>query len=414
MALGLGLLIGIERERSGKEVGIRTFSFTALLGFLSWHLGPLFSVTTLVLTAVVVLVINISALQKGGGVEATTSVCLFLVAIVGMLVAQDAIITSVAVIVLLLLLLSWKEEMLMFTANLQRNELHAAISLGLLAFVIYPVLPEGALDPWGLFLPRKIWLMVVLISAIGFFNYVLLRIYGTKGITYTGILGGLVNSTATAAGLAEQSKEGEHDLEVPAFRGIIWAKSAAFLRNVIVMAIFAPTGLLPSFLPIMFMLIANSLFLLIGRKHGSKEAPAIKLASPFSMKSAMTFGAFFAAITAVGAIAEQLAGDFGFYAVSFAGGIISSSSTAATAAHLVVEGRITPEVAGGGLVLSSISSALVMLPIVWRVVPKSTLSRRVFISTIVLALAGIVGLIINPYFLQQFQVIETWISPIGL
>ena len=410
IALGLGLLVGLERERAGKEVGLRTFSLASLLGFLSWKLGHLYTIATLAFIAVIVVVVNISALRKGTGVEATTSVCLFLICFVGMLVAQEALILAVAIVVFMLLLLSWKEEMLVFTMHLQRNEVHAAITLGLLTFVILPVLPVGAFDPWGLFSPRDVWWMVVLISAIGFANYILLKLYGTKGITYTGFLGGLVNSTATAAELVGTMKESPADLEDTTFRGLMWARTASFLRNGVILALFAPEALPAGLVPV-GMMIAVSLTMAL-RKKGKMEGapPELKLQSPFSLRSALTFGLYFAIITIIGGIAQQIAGNLGFYAVAFAGGIVSSSSTAATAAHLVSQGLISPQVAGSGVVLSSISSALVMLPVVWRGSGSTALVRRVAWSIGCVVVASGIGIAVNPLFLEQYAAVEAWVS----
>lgn len=412
ITLGLGLLVGLERERSGKEVGLRTFSLSALLGFLSWKMGPVYAVGTLAFIAVLVVVINISALQKGTGVEATTSVCLFLVTIVGMLVALEALFVAVAVVIFALLLLSWKEEMLVFTMRLQRNELHAAITLGLLSFVILPVLPEGAFDPWGLFAPRQVWWMVVLISAIGFANYILLRLYGTKGMTYTGFLGGLVNSTATAAELSGKLQTSHSGLVETTFRGLMWAKSAAYLRNGIILGLFAPEALPAGFLPVSMMLAVTVFLALKGpRRDKAETPPEIELESPFSLRSAFTFGVFFAVITAIGGIAQQVAGNLGFYAVSFAGGIVSSSSTAATAAHLVSQGLIPPVVAGSAIVLSSISSSLVILPVVWRSSRSVELVRSVAWAIVWIVAASAIGVAINPYFLDKYAAIEAWVMP---
>src|SRR5690606_39385666 len=97
------------------------------------------------------------AMRKQNSVEATTSVSLFLMAFVGMLVAQGQLFVGVAVTVLMLILLSWKEELVLFTRHLKRHEVHAAITLLLLSFVILPVLPRGPVDPWGLFDLRSVW-----------------------------------------------------------------------------------------------------------------------------------------------------------------------------------------------------------------------------------------------------------------
>ncbi len=410
ITLGLGLLVGLERERAGKEVGLRTFSFVALLGFLGWSMGHVYAVSTLAFLCVVVIIINVRALQKGTGVEATTSVALFIVAFVGMLVAQGVIFTPVAVIVLMLALLSWKEEMVVFSRHLQRNEIHAAITLGILSFVILPALPSGPLDQWGLFDVRKIWLMVVLISAIGFGNYVLLKLYGSRGINYTGFLGGLVNSTATAAELSQKAS-GNQGMEHTAFKGIMWAKTAAFLRNGIILAMFAPTALPAGLVPV-GMMLAVTIFLALRSPKGevSTETPEIQLESPFSLRSAMVFGIFFAVITVLGGVAGQLLGDLGFYVVAFFGGIVSSSSTAATAAHLVTSEKITSLVAGSAVIISSISSALVILPVVWKGSGKPWLVRRVAIAIGWVIIASAIGILINPYLLEQYYVVEAWIA----
>jgi len=406
ISLGLGLLVGLERERAGKEVGLRTFSFSALLGYLTWHLGPQFAIAALAVVGIVVIVFNVRAISTGSGVEATTSVALFLVTIVGMMMAEGAVVVSVAVVVLMLALLSYKEEMVLFTNHLQRAELHAAITLGILSFVILPVLPKGPLDPWGLFDVRKIWLMVVLISAIGFANYILLKLYGPKGINYTGFLGGLVNSTATVAELSQSARADGLGLDDAAFRGILWAKTAAFLRNGVILAIFAPAALPAGIVPIGLMLIANLLPVLRRSRSKEESAPAINLRSPFSLKSALTFGWMFAVITVLGGIAGQLLGDLGLYVVSFFGGLVSSSSTAATAAHLASSGHITPMVAGTAVVISSIASALVVLPLVWKGSGSPQFVRRVVGNTILAIVAAAVGVAVNPYILAQYKVVE--------
>src|SRR5690606_2609414 len=358
ITLGLGLLVGFERERAGKEVGLRTFSFSALLGFLSWKMGPAYAIATLAFTAVLVVIFNINAMSKRAGVEATTSVSLFLMVFVGMLVGQGHLFMGVAVTILMLILLSWKEELVLFTRHLSRQEMHAAITLLLLSFVILPVLPPGPVDPLGLFDLRSVWTMVVLISAISFGNYILLRLYGARGVTFTGFFGGLVNSQATAVALSQKARDGDASVEDLAFRGIMLAKASSFLRNGITLAIFAPSALPAGVLPVGLSLAVTLFFALRRGRKAMVPPPSIEMESPFSLASALQFGALFAVITVIGTIAQQLLGSVGFYAVSIAGGLVSSASTAATAANLVTAGRIEPAVAGSAVVLSSAASAL--------------------------------------------------------
>lgn len=408
ITIGLGLLVGFERERAGKEVGLRTFSFTALLGYLTWNLGHPYALTGLALLGVMVIVINASALRAGSGVEATTSVALFLIYVVGMLVAQGQLFIPVSVVILMLALLSWKEEMVTFSKHLKRSEIHAAITLALLSFVILPVLPDAPVDPWGLLNARRVWLMVVLISSIGFANYILLKLYGARGITFTGFFGGLVNSTATAMEMAQKARDGDPAIEEFAFRGVMWAKTAAFLRNAVILGIFAPSALPGGILPIGLMLAVSLYYALRGARRAAIEPPELVLESPFSLKAALQFGLLFAIITAVGNVAQTVLGVFGFYAVSFAGGMISSSSTAATAANFVMLGQITPVEAGASVVISSIASALVILPLVWRTAGKS-LGRRVAKTILIMMVVTAIGIAINPFFVKQYSAVTSWL-----
>lgn len=105
------------------------------------------------------------------------------------------------------MLLAWKTELSRFAGGLQPAEIRSAVLLGLIGFVIYPVLPKHYIDPWQLFNPSDAWISVIAIAGIGFVNYVFLRIYSTRGLYLGALFGGLVNSSATVAELAARAKE---------------------------------------------------------------------------------------------------------------------------------------------------------------------------------------------------------------
>lgn len=414
IAMGLGLLVGLERERSGKAAGMRTFSMAALVGFVSWKMGLTFALASLVFVSVLIVVFNVWAIRRSLVAETTTSVALFLITLVGMMTAAGNLLISVAVVIFVMLLLSWKEEMVLFSQHLKRNELHAAITLGLLTFVILPVLPRGTVDPWGLFDPYSVWLMVVLISAIGFVNYILLKRYGGKGILYTGFLGGLVNSTATAVELSQKARHGDDGAEELVFRGILWAKVASFLRNGLVLGIFAPQALPASLVPVTLMLVVVLLMALRKAKAVlQSNTPLVSLESPFSLRSALQFGALLAVITVLATIAQQLFGDFGFYIVAFLGGIVSSASTAATAATMFATGQITGAMAGTAVVIASVASTIVILPVVWRGSGSQSLTRRVGIAVAVVMVSIAIGIALNSLVFQQFETTQNWFEMVS-
>src|SRR5690606_33957922 len=122
------------------------------------------------------------------------------------------------------------------------------------------------------------------------------------------------------------------------------------------------------------------------------------------------FGLFFAVITVFGGVAGQLLGDLGFYVVAFFGGFVSSSSTAATAAHLVSTAKITPLVAGSAVIISSISSTLIILPVVWKASGKPFLARRVAAAIGWVIAVSTVGILVNPFLLEKYYVMQTWIA----
>jgi uncharacterized membrane protein (DUF4010 family) len=103
------------------------------------------------------------------------------------------------------MLLAVKPQLRAFAGGLSQQEVRSAVLLALVGFVIWPLLPDRFVDPWQLLQPREDWITVVLIACLGFLNYVLFRAYGSKGIYLTAILGGLVNSTATAAELNREN-----------------------------------------------------------------------------------------------------------------------------------------------------------------------------------------------------------------
>lgn len=190
LALALGLLIGLERERRGKEAGLRTFGFISLMGALGGSLGPAFALLILLLIGVLAIILNLSSLRADRGTELTTSAAMLVTGLAGILCGQGHTATPAAVMVIATTLLAWKERLAGFSSGLTESELRSALLLAILAIVIYPALPIGAIDPWHLIEPRATWVTVILIAAIGFVNYILWKLYGPRGTELSGFFGG--------------------------------------------------------------------------------------------------------------------------------------------------------------------------------------------------------------------------------
>lgn len=413
LALALGLLIGLERERRGKEAGLRTFGFVALLGALGGSLGTPFALATLALTGMLTVVLNVQTLRANQGAELTTSAAMLVTCMAGILCGLGHTISPAAVMVIATALLAWKERLAGFSMGLSEGELRSALLLAILAIVIYPALPAGPIGPLGLVEPRAAWVTVILIAGIGFVNYILWKMYGTRGAELSGFLGGLVNSNFTVIEMASRVRQSAGALQGTAFRGILLATAAMLLRNAALLAILAPLALLGALGAFGLMLlccVALVLASLRGRRGlPPVQAPAITLDLPFSLPQALKYGVVFLLLHVVGALTQRQFGDAGFYFVSVVGGLMSSASAVAAAATLAAQGSLAPGVAGTGAVLASFTSMAFSLSFVLRTRERG-LILRLGTSMLGVAGAGLVGLLLSrqlePWFAQ-------WLPALG-
>lgn len=391
LALLIGLLVGLEREWRGKEAGLRTFGLVSMLGALSGLLGSSHAVAGSALVALLVVFLNLQAMRAEQSTELTTSAALFVIFSTGVLCGLGHRVMPVAVAFVTAGLLSWKESLAEFGHKLTAQELRSAIVLGILAFAVYPVLPENAIDPWSLIQPRAAWLTVLLIAGIGFANYVLWKLFGSRGIEIAGFLGGLVNSTVTVTELASRLAGMGPSLAKIAYRGIMFSVAAMALRNAVVLGLLHRGSLGVSAAPLALMCVTSAALGWFTSRPALQvgETQSFELKSPFSLLTALKFGAILVVLQAAETLAHGFLGQYGFYAVSLAGGVVSSASAVAAAAMLAAAGSITPTTAGVGALLASLASATVNIVLVARVSGSRELTRRIALSTALVIALGL-------------------------
>ncbi len=359
LATLLGMFLGLEREWSQKSAGIRTFALISLLGAVFSIVGNDGLIVlggVLVVTSSVLLAVQSFVEEEVEGLSLTTSVSMLVAYSIGTLVAHGFIIESVTVAVLSSLLLVLKRELHQFAWGLSREEMRSAVEFVILAFVVYPLLPNETIDPWGAIQPRLIWSLVIAISAIGFVNYVLVKKYQGRGYAFTGFFGGLVNSTAVVAEMAKRAKN-ETGLIGIAVGSILLANAAMAVRNAVIVAAFVPEAALVIGAPLGAIAIAGIAIAVLRSDWRTKlEAD---LTSPFSLRNALTFGALFLGVLLVSVLAEGAFGATGFVATAFLAGLVSSGTATTTAVSLVGTGQITVETAAAGVVAGTAASILV-------------------------------------------------------
>lgn len=341
VAIGLGLLVGLQRERTDRSIGgIRTFPLIALLGFLCALLGEAYGgwvVAAGFLALAASLAVANFARMRAGGLDSgmTTEVsALLLFALGGYLVvgnpAVAAVVGGVSV-----LLLHFKQPMHRFAGALGETDMRAIMQFVVLTMVILPVLPREDYGPYGVWNPFNIWLMVALIVAISLSGYAAYKLFGaTAGPLLAGLLGGLISSTATTVSYARRTAASPASAALPAFV-IVVASSVAIARTLVEVAVAAPTMFAALAPPIAALLAASIAIAGVMFVRSRDEAVAMpEQRNPASLGSALLFGAIYAIVLLAVEVARRRFGDAGLFAVAALSGLTDTDAITLSTAKL--------------------------------------------------------------------------------
>jgi uncharacterized membrane protein (DUF4010 family) len=396
IAVLIGMLVGMEREWSNKDVGVRSFAIVSLLGMLASVIGVNIAIASLIGVLLLVAAMNARSILTDRSLEITTSAALIVNYLLGVLVGLGHIFTPVAGAIVMTMLLAWKTELSRFAGGLQPSEIRSAVLLGLIGFVIYPVLPNRYVDPWQLFNPSDAWISVIAIAGIGFVNYVLLRIYSTRGLYLGAVFGGLVNSSATVAELASRAQETGMITRTTTL--CLLTTIAMFARNLILATLFSPRSLSATLVPLLAMTLVAGFWIWRDRAIEDKLAGSLTLNSPISLAKVVWFGLLFIVIQVVGTLLTRFFGSYGMLATGIFGGLVSSASTTAAASTMAMHGKISAALAGSTTVLTSLASAAVNLPIVWRATNNKAVVRRLTMEMASVVATGIIAVTVDRIF----------------
>ncbi len=173
---------------------------------------------------------------------------------------------------------------------------------------------------------------------------------------------------------------------------------AMFARNLIILAIFAPTAVRSAAPSLVVMALVSLAFLWQQKRRSQNQIGELKLSSPLSLSKVFKFGLIFLLIDIVGSLGHRYFGHLGFFVVSLLGGLVSSASTTGAAATLAMHGAISPQSAGLATVLTSMTSALSNLPLLHQEVRRWELTRKLIIVSSVVVLAGLLTMLLRIWF----------------
>jgi uncharacterized membrane protein (DUF4010 family) len=400
LAALVGLMVGLEREHSQREsetshfAGIRTFPLMTLLGctaaFLSTEGQPwLFAVGFSGLAVLVLIVYAFSAQQGDLGV--TTEIAVLIVYLIGGLIYWDQIWLAAALGVIVTVLLAARPVLHGLVARIEREDIYAALKFGVVSAVVLPLLPNQTYGPWDVLNPFRIWLMVVFVSAIGFIGYGAIKLLGAqRGIGLTGLLGGLVSSTAVTLSFSQRSRDATFLGKHLAF-GIAVA-SVTMYPTVLVQALVFNRRLAGEvWLPLVLLsAIGTAVCVFLWQRAQSQEEQDTKLANPFRLWPAIQFGILFGVVLLITRGAQSVLGDTGVYVTSFLAGLTGLDAVTLSMAQLAGRG-VSYEVAAQALLVAvtanTVAKAALTLFLGARSLHRYTLPSLGFLALISLGWA---------------------------
>jgi uncharacterized membrane protein (DUF4010 family) len=411
IAVLLGALVGIEREKHRRErkakteqtAGLRTFILFALLGACTAWLSRVFesywivAAGLLITGAFVVAGYVVTTRGQKEAVGLTTEVAVIIVFVLGAIDMLGGTEIAIALAVITTAVLAYKDPMHGFVKQLGWDDVYSGLQLLIATFVALPLLPDKPIDPWGALNPYELWLLVILISGLSLVGYALTRWLGPgKGALLTGFAGGLVSSTAVTVSFSREART--NPVNTMAFAsGILVAWAIMFARVLVVVAVVNRALLGPLFLPFaaMALVAAGAAALIYLRGHpdgkGASARDNLRVANPFSITSAAKFAAFFAVVLVAVKIAQDNFSDSGVYAVAALAGLTDVDAITLSMAELAKTG--SAQVAVIAIVIASLVNTAVKCGIAF-VLGGPALGRPLLLAIGAMLIAGLASVLL--------------------
>ena len=364
VALGLGLVVGFQRERTEESLaGFRTFPLITLCGALAAEVGRWIQVVWVLPAALLALaaLIIMGNLARWRRDESASGITTEVAALVMFLVGATAVVGPIAVAVVMggivAVLLHFKRPMHALAQRLTDDEVRAVMRIVVIGLVILPVLPDRTYGPYEVLNPFGIWLMVVLIVGISVASYVLYKLAGARtGILLGGFLGGLISSTATTASYARRVR-GKRDLARSAAVVLLLASTSTFVRIFIEIGTVAPAVLGKVAAPLGAMTAVNIVLSALSFwLWGRATTQPLGNDDPTQLRPALIFGALYGGVIFAVAVAKEHLGDAGLYAVSAISGLTDVDAITLSVANLADAGRVETGTAWRAILLATLSN----------------------------------------------------------
>ena len=374
VSASLGALLGLERQWSGQRdnpkadtiAGARTFALWGALGTLcAWfarehHAG--FFLAGFVAMVVLVSLFLFRRAQRDRDIGLTTGAVGLATYLLGGLVFYGEVKTAVVVAVSLVVLLASKDWLHRLSGRFSRQDVYQALQFAAVTGIVLPLVPDRPYGPYGAFNPFNIWLMVVLVSGLGFAGYVAVRVFGEdRGLAMTGLLGGLASSTATTLAMSRQSRVRPETGRLCAL-AVVLACTVMLARVAVLLGAVSPP-LLTQTAPWLLLVAAPGLaFAAWSWRHFHARSGAVtataEVRNPLSLRVAIQFAILYALIILLVRWAQSGFGGAGLYTASFFSGLTDLDAISLSISQLQRDGAVGAGTAARAVLLAAGANSL--------------------------------------------------------
>ena len=348
VAGALGFVVGLERQFSphGSEgyAGARTFALYGMWGAAAGLIGDRYGgvavAAALVAAAALIIASYLAFMKVSGDLGTTSEAAALMVFAVGLLSWEAMWVAAVGATVAVTALLRAKDALHAVAHRFSDEDVKTFLQFAVVTAVVLPLVPDQAIGRFDGFNPREVWLMVVFVSAIGLAGYVALRLFGSRGLVLTGLLGGLVSSTAVTMSFSRMAKADRQPAGALA-SGVLAACGLMFARVLVEAVVLAPAlaaSLAPWLLGAFLVVEAAALIWWRRSSQSSSQIGELVIRNPLSLTVALAFGAVYAIVAFASRAAIELVDESSLSIVGAVSGLNDVDAITLSMGNLVTAG----------------------------------------------------------------------------
>jgi uncharacterized membrane protein (DUF4010 family) len=366
LAVALSFLVGLERESAALLnkgqvfAGVRTFTLIGMFGFgcgwVAQNSVPWVLPAGMLVVGALALAGYLAKLKEGF-FGWTTEVAAITTFIMGYLCLTADIWVPMALGIIITFLLSEKAQLENFVARLDQMEFLAVVRFLIVTVIILPVLPNQEYTQFSLN-PRRIWQLVILVSAIGFVGYFLAKRFGDRiGLWLSGLLGGIVSSTAVSVAAGRIARR-TPERRTRALQASLIASSVMYLRILVLVWLINPAYAAQMWIKLSILAAIGFGLCLITRSTGAEQTKqgVETLSNPFELRPALVFASLFVLLSVVTVLTTKFYGDAGLLVLS---GIIGVTDIDPFILSLVNSSTTLQHVTVTAILISMMSNTIV-------------------------------------------------------